>query len=254
MSYISEINSFWDLTSTNPLSTGQVALWFALMHINNRCNWTEWFQVSNQVLSVLTGMSRSGILKARNELKQRGLIDFKERGTKATSYKMFTIANSTQVSVQVSTQDGVQDGVQVSTQDGVQKSNTLNRHRQRLRQDKKDTDVSKKVSVTDPEKVKHKYGEYKHVTLTDGEHLRLIADFGEPLVLDAIRYLDEYAEMKGYKHNSSNLAIRKWVIDAVKRDRGKQHGTATGNDTTDTGGAYNADEYYGDAGTGFAGF
>jgi hypothetical protein len=251
MSYISEINSFWDLTSTNPLSTGQVALWFALMHINNRCNWTEWFQVSNQVLSVLTGMSRSGILKARNELKQRGLIDFKERGTKATSYKMLTIANSTQVSTQV----GTQDGTQVSTQDGVQKSNTLNRHRQRLRQDKKDTDVSKKVSTPDPEKVKHRHGEYKHVALTDGELQRLVADFGEPLALDAIRYLDEYVEMKGYKHNSSNLAIRKWVIDAVKRDRGKQHGAAAGNDKTDTGGAsYNADAYYGDAGAGFTGF
>jgi hypothetical protein len=90
--------------------------------------------------------------------------------------------------------------------------------------------------------------------LTDKELERLIADFGEPLVLDAIRYLDEYVEMKGYKHNSSNLTIRKWVIDAVKRERGRQHGAAAGNDTTDTGRTYNAAEYYGDAGAGFTGF
>ena len=73
MNYITAINSFWYSATMNPLSTGQIALWFALMHINNGCNWTEWFQAPNQVLSVLTGMSRSGILKARNELKQRGL-------------------------------------------------------------------------------------------------------------------------------------------------------------------------------------
>ena len=105
MNYIALINSFWDSATTNPLSTGQVSLYFALLHVCNRSNWTEWFQAPNQVLSVLTGMSRSGILKARNELKQRGLIDFRERGTKATIY-CITMSNSKQVSEQ----DGVQNG------------------------------------------------------------------------------------------------------------------------------------------------
>lgn len=105
MNYIALINSFWDSAMTNPLSTGQVSLYFALLHVCNRSNWTEWFQAPNQVLSVLTGMSRSGILKARNELKQRGLIDFRERGTKATIY-CITMSNSKQVSEQ----DGVQNG------------------------------------------------------------------------------------------------------------------------------------------------
>lgn len=117
MNYISMINSFWDSATTNPLSTGQVSLYFALLHVCNRSNWAEWFQAPNQVLSVLTGLSRSGILKARNELKQRGLIDFRERGTKATLYKV-TIANSTQVSVQNSAQNGMQDGVQNSVRNG----------------------------------------------------------------------------------------------------------------------------------------
>lgn len=121
MNYIAVLNSFWDSVGTNPLSTGQVSLYVALLHVNNRSNWIEWFTVPNQVLSVLTGLSRSGILKARNELKQRGLIDFREKGTKATLYKMLTIANSTQDSKQISVQNGAQDGKQIS----VQKSNTL---------------------------------------------------------------------------------------------------------------------------------
>lgn len=93
MNYIAQINAFWDSATTNPLSTGQVSLYFALLHVCNRSNWTEWFAAPNQVLSVLTGLSRSGILKARNELKQRGLIDFQEKATKATKYKV-TMANS----------------------------------------------------------------------------------------------------------------------------------------------------------------
>ncbi len=130
MNYLSLINSFWDSATTNPLSTGQVSLYFALLHVCNRSNWTEWFSAPNQVLSVLTGLSRSGILKARNELKQRGLIDFRERGTKATSYKLITANNNrTDIlmanSKQVSMQDSMQDGVQNSTQNGVQIGNTL---------------------------------------------------------------------------------------------------------------------------------
>lgn len=122
MNYVSLINSFWDSAMTNPLSTGQVSLYMALLHVCNRSNWTEWFQAPNQVLSVLTGLSRSGILKARNELKQRGVIDFKERGTKPTIYKI--IAESTQDSKQASKQDKttMANSMQVSTQKGAQNS------------------------------------------------------------------------------------------------------------------------------------
>ncbi|MBS5117685.1 MAG: hypothetical protein KHZ10_07350 [Clostridium sp.] len=133
MNYIAQINAFWDSATTNPLSTGQVSLYFALLHVCNRSNWTEWFAAPNQVLSVLTGLSRSGILKARNELKQRGLIDFQEKATKATKYKV-TMANSKQVSTQI----GVQDGMQIGVQDGTQISDTLYKHKQN---EKSSTDV-----------------------------------------------------------------------------------------------------------------
>lgn len=135
MNYIALINSFWDSATTNPLSTGQVSLYFALLHVCNRSNWTEWFQAPNQVLSVLTGMSRSGILKARNELKQRGLIDFRERGTKATIY-CITMSNSKQVSEQ----DGVQNSVRNSEQDGVQNGSTLYKQKEKQNIEKSTSD------------------------------------------------------------------------------------------------------------------
>lgn len=135
MNYIAQINAFWDSATTNPLSTGQVSLYFALLHVCNRSNWTEWFAAPNQVLSVLTGLSRSGILKARNELKQRGLIDFQEKATKATKYKV-TMANSKQVSTQI----GVQVSTQIGVQDGVQISDTLYKHKHK-QNEKSSTDV-----------------------------------------------------------------------------------------------------------------
>ena len=71
--------------------------------------------------------------------------------------------------------------------------------------------------------VKHKYGEYNHVMLTDEELDKLQMEFGA-LAKEAITYLDEYTEMKGYKAKSHYLAIRKWVIDAV-RERKKNKPT-----------------------------
>ncbi len=136
MTYIDLINDFWTAAAVNPFSQGQVSLYFVLLHICNKGRWPEWFQVSNPVLTVLSGLSRSGILRAREELRQRGLIDYRENGTKATSYHLVgiqagehpesTMSKSTQVGVQDSTQAGVHPegtmskSTQVSVQDSTQ--------------------------------------------------------------------------------------------------------------------------------------
>lgn len=71
--------------------------------------------------------------------------------------------------------------------------------------------------------VKHKYGEYQHVLLSHEESRKLEKEFGTELIDKAVTFLDEYIEMKGYKAKSHYLAIRKWVIDAVKEKEQKQN-------------------------------
>lgn len=63
---------------------------------------------------------------------------------------------------------------------------------------------------------KHKHGEFQNVLLTDAEFEKLADDFGADLRDKAISFFDAYIEEKGYKSKSHNLAIRRWVIDAVK--------------------------------------
>ena len=116
MNYLTEILAFNDLIQVKQLATGQIALWYALMYINNKCGWQEWFTVSNLTLQLQTGLSRDGINKSRNILKQNGLLDFKQNTTKATSYKLNTMSKFIQVSSQVSIQDSSQVGSQVSSQ------------------------------------------------------------------------------------------------------------------------------------------
>lgn len=115
MNYITEIKAFYDLVQVKRLSTGQIALWHALMNINNKCAWIEWFTVPNITLELLTGLTRQAIVKNRNILKQYNIIDFKMNGTKATSY----MVKSLQVSLQDSFRIGLQDGLQDSLQDSL---------------------------------------------------------------------------------------------------------------------------------------
>lgn len=67
---------------------------------------------------------------------------------------------------------------------------------------------------------KSSYGEFKNVLLTDDEYKQLIEQFGNPEQL--IKRLDEYKEQSGKQYNSDYMAIRKWVVEAVKEDEAKK--------------------------------
>lgn len=70
-----------------------------------------------------------------------------------------------------------------------------------------------------PKEQKHKHGEYQKVLLTDKEFTKLADDYGVEMRDRAIKFLDAYIEEKGYKSKSHNLAIRRWVIDAVQKNQ-----------------------------------
>lgn len=58
------------------------------------------------------------------------------------------------------------------------------------------------------------------VELTQIEYDRLVSEFGEDITKRAIDYLSSYKAEKGYKTKSDNLTIRRWVIDAVTKQKG----------------------------------
>lgn len=92
MNYIKELNAFYDWLEINLLSTSAIALWHALMHINNKAGWAEEFTVAASVLCIKTGLSDRTIRNARNELKQKGRIDWKTRkGNQSAAYKIIPL-------------------------------------------------------------------------------------------------------------------------------------------------------------------
>lgn len=139
INYLKQIQAFNDyLLYQTKLSSGQIALWHALMQINNKCAWIEWFTAANQTIESLSGLSRAGISKNRNALKQLGLIDFKSNGKKATSYKVCVLytSNSTQESKQQSTHNSTHRSKQQSTHNSTQDSSTLIKYKQNINETK----------------------------------------------------------------------------------------------------------------------
>lgn len=66
---------------------------------------------------------------------------------------------------------------------------------------------------------KHHYGENGNVLLTEVEYNKLHIDY--PNADELINYLDLYIPDKAYKSKSHYSAIKRWVIDAVKKKDSK---------------------------------
>lgn len=88
MNYILEIKAFYELLELNQLHTPAIVLWHALMHMANKTGWRDNFTVAIQVLTIKTGLNKQAVLKARNELKEKGLIDFRTKSNQAATYSM----------------------------------------------------------------------------------------------------------------------------------------------------------------------
>ena len=117
MNYLKQVLALNQLQLRNPLSKGQYMLFQALLNVNNDCSWIEWFEVASIRLELFSQMSREGVQKARKELIERGLIEFKSNGTRAGSYRLKKLyEDSTQTSTQVSTQDSTQSSTQINTE------------------------------------------------------------------------------------------------------------------------------------------
>lgn len=117
MNYIKQILAFQDLVEIKGLSAGQIALWHALINVNNKCGWIEWFSVASSKLQIGAGLSESGIRKAREALKQLGIIDFQFQGTHATKYHLTDLTQFEDLAL--NDQQSTPDSTEVSAGDSA---------------------------------------------------------------------------------------------------------------------------------------
>jgi len=146
--------------------------------------------------------------------EEKSMLNLKDNNT-------YTLKNDVGIpnGYQVST-DGIPNGYRLDTQVRLGKDSIG-----KFSLDKESIEPSETAS-TPTKEIKHKFGEYNHVKLTDKEYDTLKNDFGIDETKEAIKYLDEYIEMKGTKYTSHYMALRKWVFNAVKEKKHKNTSTS----------------------------
>lgn len=84
--------------------------------------------------------------------------------------------------------------------------------------------VKESISNKADKPPKYKYGEYKHILLTDEQYQKLAADYSEDIITDYIKKIDNWIQLKGKSpYKDFNLAIRNWLNrDGIQKKEEKQ--------------------------------
>lgn len=145
MNYLAELNAFHDYLLLNQLSTSEIALWHALVHINNKTMWKTEFTASNLMLQQLTGLSLSGIASARNKLKQRGVLTYTPgKARQAGKYHLFHFSKEEYV------QASAQSECRHERDNGVGMSGTLIDINKNINRNKEKEKINKKKKFAPP--------------------------------------------------------------------------------------------------------
>ena len=176
-------------------------------------------------LAAETGLTCSEVRTAIKHLESTGEITTKSQ----TKFTVFTIVN---YSIYQAKDKSFSNDL---ANDLATKSQTFDEHltneSQQYKNDKNDKNKKNDKNIYIPPlsptgETKHtpekeSFGEFQNVRLTQKEYEKLKSDFSDKAD-KAIKFLDEYIEEKGYKSKSHNLAIRRWVIDAVDEHSKKE--------------------------------
>jgi len=195
LNYIREINAFYDWLETNSISDSAIALWYALMHINNKTGWVTEFAVALSTLETKTGLKKDAIIRARHRLQQLNRIEFKSRSGQQSalySIKAFetcVVLNETKCDTNRNTNRAL-----TATQTTTQTASIIKLNKTKLKKDKT------------------LYLDF--VLLTDDEYRKLVEQFGQSKTDEIIERLNSYGHQfpKKFKQYSSHYhTILNWL-------------------------------------------
>ncbi len=89
INYLFQIKAFYEWLEQNDLSAAAIALWHGLFYMWNISFWSMPFTPAMTSIIARTGLGKTTILRARNELKAAGLLTIKESGGRSpTRYNL----------------------------------------------------------------------------------------------------------------------------------------------------------------------
>ena len=214
-----EEKKFLATTGLITISRGQ--LMTSYRSLSERWGWSK-----DKVSRFLNTLESDGMIQ-RNQDKFRTLLTIVNYGF----YQDLQDKNRTQIGQQSDngrTPIGQQSDSN-RTPIGQNNNVTMNNNEEQCNNENNET--SDTVPADASSAPKKKYGQFQKVRLTDEEYNRLCGDYGQKMTEKAIDFLDAYIEEKGYKSKCHNIALRRWVFDAVKERDSKNRNKTPQHDT-----------------------
>ncbi|SHE47346.1 hypothetical protein SAMN02745164_00493 [Marinitoga hydrogenitolerans DSM 16785] len=198
---------FWRDRLNWELSDSEIALFFAILAEINRTRGKNNNLLESRIsigtpkLELLAGISRAEIYRARNRLKQYGLINFIS-GKGKKNYATYFLGNEFK---KVSHIETVTETVSGTVSETL--SETLSETRYKNIDIDKDIDIIKKEKKFKKEKKKF----LEFVFLKEEEYEKLVERFGKTIIDEYIEKLNNYIGSKGKKYKSHYHTILNWL-------------------------------------------
>ena len=187
MNYIRQLNAFYKIVPIKQISPNAKNLYETLLYINSSCFWKSDFTVANLYLMTLTGLNKQAIYRARNELIQKELIDFK-KGINQNEAGRYTI-------IEFVTADDTANETALETADDTA-DDTIN---------KLNKTKHKKENIK-----RKRYGENQNVLFSDEEYEKVKAYFPNDYE-QRIQNLDGYIQSTGKKYKDFVATLKNWA-------------------------------------------
>ena len=78
MNYIEQINNFWDKADEIELKSNEIAIYFALLRMNNQLGWIASFRCDWAIISQYAGVSKNTFYKCLESLQNHKLIKYEK--------------------------------------------------------------------------------------------------------------------------------------------------------------------------------
>lgn len=167
--------------------------------------------ISYPKLAAELGLSERNVRTAIKHLKETGEVTVKPH----SKFSVVTVNNYNQYQ---SSDRQLTDNRQATDRQVTDNCQSSDNNERKI---KKDEESKKDKEGKKSDKSVKKYGEYGHVKLSDEEYRRLCEDYSEKIIIEYIRKIDEWIQLKGKKsYKDFNLAIRNWI----NRDNVKGNG------------------------------
>ena len=213
LNYINQLNIFENLC-TGILPPKAQMIYYKLFKWSNRFGLGNPFRVANSILMLETGIKNEHTFTSnRNLLKQYGFIDFKPATNKlATEYILLDLTvwgNNTlpQIEPQTAPQIEPQTALQTEPQTAPPYIYSINN---------KQSNKTKQNKTKKEKAVRHKFGQYQNVFLSDDDLRKLQEEFPADWE-ERIEKVSEYVASTVKLYSNYLATIRNWA----KRDKSK---------------------------------